>query len=93
MSWAKKNRIQQIPVIVPLVLTTTAIAVHSPIAVKDRHPSSRTPVQWSAPKQRVASTQDYVKYVPEHLTLAQIQELDEMFALPAGAEALIHLDE
>ena len=85
--------LQQIPVIVPIVLTTTAIAMPSPITVRDRHPSPATPVQRVTPTDRIVSSQDEVRYVPEHLTLAQIQELDELFALPAGSEDIIHLDE
>lgn len=95
LAWTRKARtLQQIPAIVPIVLSTTAIALHPPVTVRDRRPSTTTPVQ-QVTAQRVARgvLQDEIKVVSERVTLAQIQELDELFALPGGPELVIHLEE
>jgi len=89
VKWLKKPS----PMIVPAVLVTAVIAAPLPISV-DRHPSSTTPVQRVvASHAAITAIHDEVKYVPEYLTMAQIHELDELFALPTGPEDIIHLDE
>lgn len=89
ITWARKRP----TVIAPIVLATAVIAAPLPMTV-DRHPSS-TPVQQVAASRHgvAAAVHDEIKYVPEYLTMAQIHELDELFALPAGPEDIIHLDE
>jgi hypothetical protein len=89
IAWARKRPTE----IAPIVLVTAVIAAPLPRTV-DRHPSS-TPVQQVVAGRHsvAAAVHDEIKYVPEYLTMAQIHELDELFALPAGPEDIIHLDE
>jgi hypothetical protein len=76
---------------VPVVIATAVMAAPLPFRVS-RAQYAATPVQLIG-RATTLPTQDEVKYVPEYLTTAQINELDQLFALPAGPEDIIHLHE
>jgi hypothetical protein len=81
-------------VFLSLALTTSAFAFSPPITVNQvrRWQTASHVYNFATATGQVAGTDEW-RYVPERVTLAQIQALDELFALPGGPEVRALFDD